>query len=66
MPNVLQEHEVLHDELNSQNKALLQRVRELIDTGDEKNRRIRDLEAQVRNKEGDLCSKSFPILLLYS
>ena len=66
MPFVLQEHEVLHDELNKQNKALLQRVRELIDAGDEKDNRIRELEAQVRNKEGNLCSKSIPILLLYS
>ena len=45
MPFVLQEHEVLHDELNNQNKALLLRVRELIDAGDVKDTRIRELEA---------------------
>ena len=66
MPFVLQEHEVLHDELNKQNKALLQRVRELVDAGDEKDQRIRDLEAQARSKAGDLVSKSFPIPLRYS
>ena len=66
MPFVLQEHEVLHAELNNQNKALLERVKELVDAGDEKNNRIRELEAQVRNKEGNLCSKSIPVSLLYS
>ena len=50
---VLQEHEVLHDELNKQNKALLQRVRELVDAGDVKDTRIRELEAQVRNLQGN-------------
>ena len=46
MPFVLQEHEVLHQELNNQNKALLERVRELVDAGDVKDTRIRELEAQ--------------------
>ena len=60
---VLQEHEVLHDKLNKQNKALLQRVRELVDAGDEKDQRIQDFEAQAQSKAGDLVSKSFPIPL---
>ena len=51
---------MLHDELNNQNKALLLRVRELIDAGDTKDNRIRELEAQLRNKEGDPYSKSCP------
>ena len=66
MSSVLQEHEVLHDQLNTQNKSLLLRVRELVDAGDEKDNRIWELEAQVRNKEGNICSKSIPVPLLYS
>ena len=58
MPFALQEHEVLHDELNNQNKALLLRVRELIDTGDVKETRIRELEAQVRSLQGNSYNKS--------
>ena len=54
---------MLHDELNNQNKALLLRVRELVDAGDVKDNQIRDLEAQVRKQEGDPLSKSFPISL---
>ena len=55
---VLQEHEVLHDELNNQNKALLLRVRELVDAGDVKDNRIRELEAEAQKKEGDPYSRS--------
>ena len=43
MPFALQEHEVLHQELNNQNKALLERVRELVDAGDVKDTRIREI-----------------------
>ena len=56
----------MHSELNIQNKALLERVKELIDAGDEKDNRIRELEAQVRNTKGNLCSESIPVSLLYS
>ena len=66
MPFVPQEHEVLHSELNIQNKALLERVKELIDAGDEKDNRIRELEAQVRNTKGNLCSKSLSEVLILS
>ena len=55
---VLQEHEVLHDELNKQNKALLERVRELVDAGDVKDNRIRELESQVRKLKGNSYNKS--------
>ena len=43
----------MHDELNNQNKALLLRVRELVDAGDAKENWIRELEAQVQNKAGN-------------
>ena len=66
MPFVLQEHEVLHDELNNQNKALLLRVRELVDAGDVKETRIRELEAQVRSLQGNPYSKSYSGIALYS
>ena len=59
MAYVLQEHEVLHDELNNQNKALLQRVKELVDVGDVKDTRIRELEAQVRSLQGNSYIKSY-------
>ena len=59
MPFVLQEHEVLHDELNKQNKALLQRVSELVDAGSVKETWIRELEAQVWSLQGNSDSKSF-------
>ena len=58
MPFVLQEHEVLHDELNNQNKALLLRVRELVDDGVVKETRIRELETQVRSLQGNPYSES--------
>ena len=57
---VLQEHEVLHDELNTQNKDLLLRVRELVDAEDAKDARIRELEAQ---RKGDPVSVYLPTLL---
>ena len=66
MPFVLQEHEVLHQELNNQNKALLERVRELVDAGDVKDTRIRELEAQVRRLQGSPFSKSYSGITLYS
>ena len=66
MPFVLQEHEVLHQELNNQNKALLERVRELVDAGDVKDTRIRELEAQVRSLQGKPYSKSYSDITLYS
>ena len=59
MTFVLQEHEVLHDQLNTQNKSLLLRVRELVDEGDAKDTRIRELEAQVRSLQGNSYSKSY-------
>ena len=65
MPFVLQEHEVLHQELNNQNKALLERVRELVDAGDVKDTRIRELEAQVRSLQGSPFSKSYSGITLY-
>ena len=55
---------MLHNELNNQNKALLLRVRELIDAGDVKDSRIRELEAQVRKQEGNPLSESFPTSLV--
>ena len=56
----MQEHEVLHDKLNNQNKALLLRVREFVDAGDAKDNQIRQLEAQVQAKTGNPFSKSIP------
>ena len=57
---------MLHDELNTQNKALLERVKELVDAGDVKDTRIRELEAQVRSLQGNLTSKSHSGIALYS
>ena len=50
----LQEHEALHLELHSQNKSQTQRIKELTDAGNEKDNRIRELEKQLRQKEGNL------------
>ena len=61
---VLQEHEVLHDELNNQNKALLERVRELVDAGDVRDSRIRELESQVRNLQGNFNRTSYSDITL--
>ena len=66
MPLVLQEHEVLHQELNNQNKALLERVRELIDAGEVKNTRIRELEAQNRSLQGNYLNRSYSGITLHS
>ena len=49
----------MHNELNNQNKALLERVKELVDAGDMKETRIRELEAQVRSLQGNSLSKSY-------
>lgn len=57
--STLKEHEVLHDELNTQNKALLLRVRELVNAGDAKENRIRELEAQVRNQKEAVPKEEF-------
>ena len=66
MPFVLQEHEVLHQELNNQNKALLERVRELVEAGETKDTRIRELEAQNRSLQGNLFNRSYSGITLHS
>ena len=48
----------MHKELNHQNKALLERVKELVDAGDMKDSRIRELETQVRKLKGNSYNKS--------
>ena len=57
---------MLHDELNNQNKALLLRVRELVDAGDVKDARIRELEAQVQTKAGNPFINAIPTSLFDS
>ena len=54
----------MHNELNNQNKALLERVRELVDAGDMKDNRIRVLESQVRNLQGNSYNKSYSDITL--
>ena len=49
----MQEHEALHHELHDQNKKQSDRIKELVDAGDEKDNQIRELERKLRQKEGN-------------
>ena len=49
----MQEHEALHRELHDQNKKQSDRIKELVDAGDEKDNQIRELERKLRQKEGN-------------
>ena len=49
----MQEHEALHRELHDQNKKQSQRIKELVDAGDVKDNRIRELEMKLQQKEGN-------------
>ena len=56
----------MHSELNKQNKALLERVRELVEAGEVKETRIRELEAQNRSLQGNHFNRSYSDITLYS
>ena len=47
----MQEHEALHRELHDQNRKQSDRTRELVDAGDEKDNRILELEAKLKQKK---------------
>ena len=49
----MQEHDALHRELHDQNKKQFDRIKELVDAGDEKDNRIQELEMKLRQKEGN-------------
>ncbi|KAM0841689.1 hypothetical protein ACQ4PT_058847 [Festuca glaucescens] len=53
--HTLKEHEALHAELYSNNKALTNRVKQLMDVGDEKDNRIRELEHKLKQKRRFIC-----------
>ena len=53
----LQEHEALHRELHDQNRKQSDRIRELVDAGDEKDNQILELEVKLKEKEGNSLNR---------